>query len=170
MLDNHHAPGASLARHPSAMLSIWAGRLSLCVLVAFAVWPPRAEGQAVYGSIAGTVTDSTGALVPGTRVTVTSLERNTVDTTLSNSSGLYLKERLLPGRYELKAELTGFKLVVVPSLIVSVDSQTRMDLRLEPGDLAETVTVTVAAGQLLKTDRADVATTRGDPIPEEALS
>jgi hypothetical protein len=42
-------------------------------------------------------------------VTVTSLDRGTVDTVTSNASGYYLKDRLLPGRYELKAELRGFR-------------------------------------------------------------
>ena len=52
---------------------------------------------------------TTGATVPGATVTVTSLERKTVDTVVSNESGLYVKDRLLPGTYEVKAELAGFK-------------------------------------------------------------
>ena len=127
----------------------------LLIALAWPAWP--ASAQAVYGSVAGTVIDASGASAPGARVTLTSLERSTSDTVLSGSSGYYLKERLLPGRYEVKAELTGFKQVLIPSVVVSVDSQTRLDFRLEPGDVTETVTVT-AAGQLLKTDRADVAT------------
>ena len=70
-----------------------------------------------------------------------------------------MKERLLPGTYEVKAELTGFKRRVVSSGRVSVDTQTKVDLQLELGELTEAVTVTAAEGQLLKTDRADVAVT-----------
>ena len=58
---------------------------------------PGAAAQAVSGSIGGIVKDSTGAVVPGATITITSLERKTVDTTVSNESGFYLKDRLLPG-------------------------------------------------------------------------
>jgi outer membrane receptor protein involved in Fe transport len=112
----------------------------------------------VYGSIAGTVADSSGARVPGASLTVTSLERGTVDTVTSNASGYYLKDRLLPGRYEVKAELRGFKTQVVAPVVVGVDAQTKVDPVLAPGDVNEVVTVTATGGQLLKTDRADVAT------------
>ena len=56
-------------------------------------------------------------------------------------------------------ELAGFRTRVVTPVIVDLDAQTKVDPVLEPGDLTETVTVTATAGQLLKTDRADVATT-----------
>ena len=67
------------------------------------------SAQAVYGSIGGVVTDASGAVVPGATVTITSVERKTIDVVTSNESGYYLKERLLPGTYEVKAELQGFK-------------------------------------------------------------
>ena len=115
--------------------------------------------QAVYGSVAGTVSDPSGATLPGVTVTITSVERKTVHTVVTNDSGLYLVERLLPGTYEVKAELTGFKAAVVSAARVSVDTQTKVDFNLELGQISEAVTVTAAEGQLLKTDRADVATT-----------
>jgi hypothetical protein len=118
-----------------------------------------ARAQAVYGSIAGTVSDSSGAEVPGASVTITSAQRQTADTVVTNESGYYEKGRLLPGTYEVRAELPGFKAKVVSSVNVSVDTQTRVDLGLELGELTETVTVESVDSQLLKTDRADVATT-----------
>ena len=75
---------------------------------------PMLAAQAVYGSIGGTVTDESAAVLPGVTVTITSIERKTADTVVTNESGNYLKERLLPGTYEVKAELTGFKTAVVP--------------------------------------------------------
>src|SRR5687768_10875362 len=59
-----------------------------------------AAGQAVYGSISGTITDNTGAVLPGVTVTITSLERKTTDDVATNESGFYVKDRLLPGVYE----------------------------------------------------------------------
>ena len=70
--------------------------------------------QAVYGSIAGTVTDTSGASVPGVTVTITSVERKTVDTVVTNESGFFSKDRLVPGTYEVKAELSASRPPVVP--------------------------------------------------------
>ena len=67
------------------------------VVVASLALPTAARAQAVYGSIAGTIEDSTGAALPGVTVTVTSVERKTVDTVVTNESGNYTKDRLLPG-------------------------------------------------------------------------
>ena len=71
--------------------------LTFGLFLSFLSLAPSAFAQAVYGSIAGTVKDSSGATVPGATVTVTSTERKTVDTVVSNESGFYVKDRLLPG-------------------------------------------------------------------------
>ena len=117
---------------------------------------PSAFAQAVYGSIAGTVKDASGGTVPGATVTVTSVERKTVDTVVSNESGFYVKDRLLPGTYEVKAELSNFKAAVLRDVRVNIDTQTRLDFVLELGQLSEEVVVT-GGSPLLKTDRADVS-------------
>ena len=104
------------------------------------------------------VTDASGAVLPGATVTVTNLDRKTVDAVTANESGFFTKDRLLPGDYEVKAELAGFKTAVVPSIRVSVDTQTQVSFKLELGAVSEEVTVSGGA-PLLKTDRADVATT-----------
>ena len=67
----------------------------VCAIVA--VEGPFAAAQAVYGSISGTVRDNSGGVLPGVTVTITSLERKTTDVVVSNESGFYLKDRLLPG-------------------------------------------------------------------------
>jgi outer membrane receptor protein involved in Fe transport len=135
----------------------FAGAVALVALIVAV--SPRVRAQAVYGSIAGTVVDSSGAAVPGATVTITSVARRTVDTVTTNGEGYYEKLRLLPGTYEVKAELTGFKAKVVSAVNVSVDTQTKVDLALELGAMTETVTVESVESQTLKTDRADVATT-----------
>ena len=77
---------------------------------------------------------------------------------MTNESGIYLKERLLPGTYEVKAELQGFKSAVFPAIRVNVDTQTPLNIKLEAGAVSESVTV-AGFSPILKTDRADVATT-----------
>jgi outer membrane receptor protein involved in Fe transport len=138
------------ARRLVVVLALAAGLVSL---------PSLTQAQAVYGSIAGVIQDSTGAALPGASVTITSVERQTSDTVTTNSSGLYAKDRLLPGNYTVKAELSGFRAAQVTSVRVNLDAQTKVDLKLEVGQLTEAVEVTASEGQLLKTDRADVATT-----------
>ncbi len=138
-------------------------KLKRCLIAAellsvLACLVPEAAAQAVYGSITGTIRDSSGGVVPGVTVTITSLTRKTTDTVITNESGMYNKERLLPDKYEVKVEMNGFKTAVVPSVTVTVDTSTKVDLTLELGLVNETVTVNAAEGEFLKIDRADVAT------------
>ena len=131
--------------------------VGLTIAIAVMWLAPPAAAQAVYGSIGGTVTDTSGGALPGVTVTITSVERQTVETVVTNESGFYVKDRLIPGNYEVKAELASFKIAVVPSVRVGVDAQTPVNFNLEVGALTETVEVT-GGSPLLKTDRADVAT------------
>ena len=130
----------------------------LLALFLLAWSPSPARAQAVYGSVSGVVTDSTGGVVPGATVTITSNERQTSDTVVTNDSGRYLKERLLPGTYQVKAELSGFKTQTFSDIKVDVDTQTKLDIKMSVGEVSETVTVS-GFSPILKTDRADVATT-----------
>ena len=125
------------------------------MIVLFA--PALAAAQAVYGSIGGTVKDASGAVLPGVTVTITSNARQTSDVVVTNETGVFQKERLLPGDYKVEAELAGFKSAVVPSVTVGVDAQTPVEFVLDIGQVSEQVTVT-GGSTLLTTDRADVAT------------
>ncbi|HXU40166.1 MAG TPA: TonB-dependent receptor [Blastocatellia bacterium] len=135
------------------------GPAVLSLLFLLTVLCQSSRAQAVYGSISGTVTDASGALVAGAKVTITNVDRKTSDTVTANDSGNYVKERLVPGTYEVKIESQGFKASVIPSVVVNVDAQTKVDAVLQTGAVTDTVTVTAGEGQLLKTDRADVAVT-----------
>ena len=115
-------------------------------------------GQAVYGSIFGSVTDATGAAVPNATVTITNLGTNASETTKTNASGNYNQTRLIPGKYRVKIEAPNFKAAVIDSIVVNVDTASQTDITLQTGAVSEEVTITAEA-PLLKTDRADVATT-----------
>ena len=131
--------------------------ISAFASIVFALSVPSVHAQAVYGSISGTIRDNTGAILPGAPVTITSAERGTTDSVMANESGFYTKDRLLPGVYEVRAELQGFRQARVPVVNVSVDTQTPVDFTLALGELSETVEVT-GGSPLLRMDRADVAT------------
>jgi len=132
---------------------------SLLVFIAITIVAPASvRAQAVYGSISGSITDTSGAVVPGATVTITSVERKTSDAVTTNDQGFYSKERVMPGVYEVKAELQGFKTAVFPQIRISVDTHTSLDIKMEVGQVSEAVTVE-AFSPVLKTDRADVSTT-----------
>jgi hypothetical protein len=114
-------------------------------------------GQAVYGSILGTVTDPTGAAVNAAKVTVTSQTKNTSTEATTNESGNYSISHLIPDVYTVRVEGTGFKALQFKDVQVSADSGSRVDGQFQVGGTSETVEVTAEAPQL-KTDRADVAT------------
>jgi Carboxypeptidase regulatory-like domain/TonB dependent receptor-like, beta-barrel len=152
-IDRDDSPGGARMRR------IIGARLlaSTVAVVMFGVWAGRVEAQAVYGSISGTIVDNTGAVLPGVTVTIVSVERKTSDEVVTNESGFYVKDRLLPGMYEVRAELSGFKQAVFSSIVVNVDTNTPLNIKLEIGQVAEQITVT-GFSPLLRTDRADVAT------------
>jgi hypothetical protein len=131
--------------------------LALSVTLCFAL-VGATLGQAVYGSIFGTVTDSSGAAAPNATVTITNTATNVSVTTKTNESGNYTQTRLIPGTYRVKVEAPSFKAAVMEAVVVNVDTASTVNATLQPGQVTEEVTIT-AESPLLKTDRADVATT-----------
>jgi hypothetical protein len=144
--------------------SIWVGIAVLSLV--FSLQAPRAVGQAVYGSIFGTVTDPQGAGVAGAKVTVTSLTKGTIQEATSNESGNYTVTHLIPDAYSLKIEAAGFKAYDVANIQVSADSATHVDTQLQVGEITQSIEVTGEIPQL-KTDRADVSLTFNERYVED---
>ncbi|GAC1674818.1 MAG: hypothetical protein PVS2B2_09270 [Candidatus Acidiferrum sp.] len=128
----------------------------LVVLLALGMCASTSLGQAVYGSIVGTVTDAQGNAVSGAKVTVTSLTKGTTDETTTNDSGNFTALHLIPDTYKVVVEATGFKATSVANVLVQVDTSARVDAQLQVGAVTQTVEVTSDVPQL-KTDRADVS-------------
>src|SRR5437867_4899234 len=128
----------------------------LVLCLAFGVCAATSFGQAVYGSIIGTVTDPQGNTVAGGKVTVTSITKGTSQETTTNDSGNYSVTHLIPDTYKVKVEAPGFKTHDVASVQVSADAAARVDAQLQVGAVTQTVEVTGEVPQL-KTDRADVS-------------
>lgn len=122
----------------------------------FAIWTPMASGQAVYGSIIGTVTDPSGAAVPNAKVTVSSQTKGTSVETTSNDSGNYSVTHLIPDVYSVRIEGQGFKTLQLKDIPVSADAAANVNAHFQVGSTSEQVEVTAEAPQL-KTDRADVS-------------
>ena len=100
--------------------SLWTAVAALCLLCS--AWVPGAFGQAVYGSILGSVTDPTGAAVNGAKVTVTSQTKNVSPEATSNESGNYDVTHLIPDTYVVRIAAQGFKVLEFKDILVQADA------------------------------------------------
>src|SRR5437879_8884144 len=114
--------------------------LVLCLALGFGAI--TASGQAVYGSIIGTVTDPQGNAVAGAKVTVTSVTKNTTEETTTNDSGNYSVIHLIPDNYRVKVEATAFKAHTVPNILLQVDTATRVAPPVQAAEVTPWLTVT----------------------------
>jgi Carboxypeptidase regulatory-like domain len=103
-----------------------------------------AFSQLNLGSIAGSVTDSSGAVIAGAKVTVTDVQRGVSRTLTTDTSGSYSAPSLTPGTYSVRAEFQGFRTLNRAGVTVGVGQAVRVDISLQPGTEAQTVTVTEA--------------------------
>jgi outer membrane receptor protein involved in Fe transport len=132
--------------------------LSLLSVVCLTALSTTAFGQSVYGSIFGTVTDATGALVPNATVTVTDVAKGISSTIQSNSSGEFTADHLIPDIYDVKVTGSGFEGFQQKGIQVFADTSTKVVIALTVGASDQTVEVNADSVPLLKTDRADVST------------
>jgi hypothetical protein len=114
------------------------------------------HAQAVFGSIVGTVTDTTGAIIPNARVTVTDTSKGTSQVVMSNGTGEFRVDHLIPDTYSVRASYQGFTPAEVKAIQVAADTSPEVDLHLAIASAQQTVVVTSVAPPL-KSDRADVA-------------
>ena len=126
----------------------WVIALAL-MFCAMAVSGPMAHAQVLYGSITGTVTDASGAVIPAITVTVTNQGTGEVRTTKSNDQGAYNVLDVLPGSYTLSiAQSGGFAGYEQKDIQIEVNRQVRVDVTLHTGTVSTEVTVTEAAPEL----------------------
>lgn len=118
--------------------------------------PTIARAQVLYGSLVGTVTDSSGGAVPGATVTIKQVETNQTRETVANEVGGYTFTNVAAGTYEIVATLEGFQTFTARDVVVQANRAVRVDAKLSVGTLEENVLVT--AQQLLQTETAAVQT------------
>ena len=142
-----------MVRSNKRVVPLWGAVIALVVFC----YSSSVLGQAVTGTLLGTVTDTSGAAVTGAKVSATVAATGAVHDSVTNESGNYSFPDLQPGTYAVSAEATGFKRVTQQNIGLLSNSSVRVDLTLTPGNVSETVTVTTAP-PLLQTDRADIST------------
>ena len=131
---------------------------ALCLAVACAALPVLGLAQAVSGTIVGTVTDPSGAVVPNAQVTITLTGQEAVHTSVTNDSGNFTEPNLPPGVYTVSVTAPGFKKDTRQNIVLDTNTTQRVDVGLVTGSTTETITVNTAP-PLLQTDRADISTT-----------
>jgi hypothetical protein len=115
------------------------GLRSVLVLILLACFSALAVAQ--QATIVGTVTDPSGAALPGVTITVTSLDSNAVKKIQTNEAGQYVLPDLNIGHYSVRAELTGFKTAEQKNITLQVGDRDRIDFTMQIGGAQETVTV-----------------------------
>ena len=113
------------------------------------------SAQNSYGSVVGTVSDTTGAAIPGALVSATSRATGEVASAKSSETGNYTILNLKPGQYSVKVEFKGFKTFVQKDLDVQIGGSLRVNTQLAIGQESETIVVTGAPPDL-QTDSADL--------------
>ncbi len=116
------------------------------------------HAQAVSGTIVGTVTDATGALVANAQVTITLTGQSAVHSSITNGSGNFTEPDLPSGTYTVTVVALGFKKETRENIALQTNTTERVDIKLAAGSASDTITVTEAPPQL-QTDRADISTT-----------
>lgn len=127
---------------------LWAGLLFV-LLGASSV-----SAQVLYGSVTGDITDPSGANIPGTKVSLTNKETGASREATSDDAGRYSLLNVPAGTYELKATAQGFRTSNRTDVVVTINNVTRIDLKLEVGQMSEQVTVEASAAAL-QTDRSE---------------
>jgi hypothetical protein len=121
----------------------------------FVFWVAAAAAQLTTGTITGTVTDQSGAAVPGANITVKHVETGTSRTTVSGATGRYEVSNLSIGQYEVSATSAGFQTSVRSGIALTVGRTAVVDHALQVGEVTQAVTVTGEA-PLIETTSATV--------------
>src|ERR1700723_195313 len=116
--------------------------LGLCLCLVAMLTGPRVSAQSTFGSLSGTVTDSSGSAIPDAQVTLTSIATSATQTVQTGGDGLYNFVNLNPGDYRLDVQKDGFKHFRREPVTIQVNQSFSINPALEVGSVTQTVEVT----------------------------
>ena len=128
------------------LLGFSKGLFVFAVLVLLSVGTCFAQSTS---TLSGTVTDPTGAVVPGAQIKVRSLATNTLRESVSDSAGVYTMPSLQPGDYEIRTTAAGFGTSVIKSVTLQVDQSVTANVKLNVASAGETVQVEGSAAPII---------------------
>src|SRR5438045_2437485 len=126
----------------------------ILLLLTLCVFPLTAQFR---GAIQGTIKDTSGAVIPNAKVTLTNTETGRRQTTSAGAEGVYHFGGLAPGSYDIEAGAKGMRTAQAKDVALSAEATSGVDLTLEAGAITETVTVTSNTTPILPTETADIA-------------
>jgi len=132
---------------------------AVLILLLLASLPGFAQ---VNAALSGTVSDASGALIPGVEVTAKNVRTGITDTRVTNETGNFVFPSLQPGTYTLASALSGFQTAKYDNVVLGEGQQVRLNFTLQVGAAAQNVEVTIAADTVLATTSASVGYVLGD--------
>jgi hypothetical protein len=153
-LSHPASPSSWLRKNLARILSI----VLFCAVLPF-LFTPRLAAQVGSSDIIGTITDTSGAVVPGATVTLRNLDTGAQRAATSNESGYYAFSLVPNARYSVTVAHPQFKTFALTELDVTAGIRARADATLEPGVVTEQVKVNAAEEPILQTDTSNVGST-----------
>ena len=144
---------------------LWLAR-TLCYVTAIFLVCSRCPAQMASAELSGNVLDSSGAAIPNATITATNVETTIAHKTISGKSGDYVLTDLPPGDYTLTVEAPGFRKLEQTGISLQINQQARVDLPLQVGQAAETVSVT-GHPPLLESESSSVGTVINQQLVNE---
>jgi len=132
--------------------------LSIVTLVCVLILSTPIFAQVQTADVVGTAADTTGAILPGAKVTITNVATNISQTTTTNATGDYIFTLLQPGTYLVKFEDKGFKTFTASNVTLAAGDRARVDAKMEVGEVSQTVEVSGNVAPALQTDSSDLGT------------
>lgn len=135
------------------------GKLTLLFLGICLCLGSMAFAQTVTGSVTGTVTDTTGAIISGAKVAVVNVATGVTNNSATNQAGIYYIQYLRIGSYKITFSAPGFSAQVVGPFTLEIDQVAKIDAKLKVGSTSEVVTVSGGMAPILNADNATIAST-----------
>jgi hypothetical protein len=152
----YHRGRAALTRGAICLnRSFIVSRASVCLLISAFCLASGAYAQQGKGTILGTITDASGSIIAGAKVSVTNIDTTIAVLTTTNSSGFYTSPSLNPGHYQVIVEHAGFRKSVRSGVELQVDQHAEINIQLEVGAVGDSVNVTAEAS-LVNTENASI--------------
>jgi hypothetical protein len=145
----HSGVLSNMSKKALYVLGVMFGVVLLCV-------PAFSQGS--NGRILGTITDANGGAIAGATVTILDVQRGTSRPLTTDETGAYNAPNLTPGAYRVRAEFKGFKTTERQNVVLEVGQELRVDITLQPGEQAQTITVTEEV-PLVETTNAELGGT-----------
>lgn len=120
--------------------------------------------QTVDTAITGIVTDSTGAVIPGARVSITAVSTGSEKTATTSKAGDYIVNYLIPGNYNVSVTANGFGTEIEKGILLQVNQTARVNIVLKVGAASQTVSVESSSQPLLQTEDSSLAVVVGPEI------